>query len=92
MDLLFNAYGKYKLPGRVWVAHELYVALKNPEHIKIVLNSPNSLAKGDLYRFLKPIVGEGLFSAPGIKKKSHPTEKKSNKSCFQSTNGDATAN
>ncbi|KAL2732090.1 cytochrome P450 4C1-like isoform X1 [Vespula squamosa] len=40
------------------------IIVENPEYIKTVLNSPNITNKSVEYEYLKPAVGNGLFSAP----------------------------
>ncbi|XP_017776453.1 PREDICTED: cytochrome P450 4C1-like [Nicrophorus vespilloides] len=49
-------------PVGFWLAHRLFFCLNTPEQMEAVLSSPKCLEKDDLYRFSKPLGGNGLFS------------------------------
>lgn len=51
---------------KVWLGTDLFYGITKPEHFEIILNHPKAQNKHDLYKFIKPLVGNGLFSAPGI--------------------------
>lgn len=53
-----------QLPTKIWIANRLFFATSDPEHLKILYNNEKSLQKHETLHFLKPIVGNGLFSAP----------------------------
>lgn len=55
----------YKPAMRVWLGPELYVALSDPKYLEIVLNSPHALNKAKSYKFMVPLLGFGLLTAPG---------------------------
>lgn len=58
---MFNTY-----PGifRVWFGPRLFYAISDPKYYDILLTS--CLRKEPLYSKAEPIVGHGLFTAPGI--------------------------
>ncbi|XP_047368012.1 cytochrome P450 4C1-like [Vespa velutina] len=62
---ILNLGKNYQLLWRVWIGAKLFLVIENPEYIKTVLNSPNITDKSVEYEKLKPIVGDGLFTAPG---------------------------
>lgn len=67
-DILQNAINllnEYKSPLRVWLGQKLFYGIAQPKHLEIVLNSPHALTKESLYRFTEPVVGKGIFTAPG---------------------------
>lgn len=49
----------------IWFAHKLKYILSQPDHIDIVLNSPNAISKDEVYEFFEEGVGQGLFTAHG---------------------------
>lgn len=55
----------YQPVSKTWLGNYLFFTLYEPRHLEIIFNHPKALAKHDLYKFIKPVVGEGLFSAPG---------------------------
>jgi cytochrome P450 family 4 len=54
---------KFKSPWKLWLGTGLYVVVTRPEDVEIVLNQ--ALSKARNYKFTKPILEEGLFTAPG---------------------------
>lgn len=50
---------------KVWLGNYLFITIYEPRHYEIIFNNPKALAKHDLYKHVKPLVGDGLFSAPG---------------------------
>lgn len=51
-------------PCQIWLGHSLFLATSKPEHLEIIFNHPKSQERPDLYKFSKPVSGNGLFSAP----------------------------
>ncbi|XP_035742764.1 cytochrome P450 4C1-like [Vespa mandarinia] len=68
---ILNLGKNYQLLWRVWIGTKLFLVIENPEYIKTVLNSPNIIDKSEEYEKLKPIVGNGLFTAPASVWDSH---------------------
>ncbi|VVC26884.1 Cytochrome P450,Cytochrome P450, E-class, group IV,Cytochrome P450, conserved site [Cinara cedri] len=50
-------------PVGTWIGPIHYVSVVKPEDIQIVLNNSRALEKGQLYWFLKSLLGEGLLTA-----------------------------
>lgn len=59
---LFN---KYRIPAKIWFGNRLFIGISDPEHYDIIFNHPKAIEKDPLFKFVKPILGDGLFSAPG---------------------------
>lgn len=55
-----------ELPLKLWLGNQLIFAIDKVEHLEILLNHPKSLAKDDLYGFLSPIGGQGLFIVKSV--------------------------
>ncbi|XP_046969491.1 cytochrome P450 4c3-like, partial [Vanessa cardui] len=53
---------KHKGAVKLWLGPKLYIAIGNPEDAQVVLE--NCLDKDEVYRFLRPWLGRGLFIAP----------------------------
>lgn len=63
---VMNLMDSYKAPIKLWVGPRLYFATSLPEHFDIIFNHPKTLGKDDSYKCCLSMVGEGLFSAPGM--------------------------
>ncbi|EFA05711.1 cytochrome P450 4C1 [Tribolium castaneum] len=50
--------------AKAWMGPELYYLITKPEYLEVVLNHNATLEKMDLYKFIRPIVGDGLISSP----------------------------
>ncbi|XP_047368010.1 cytochrome P450 4C1-like [Vespa velutina] len=61
---ILNIGKNYQLLWRVWIGSKLFLVIENPEYIKTVLNSSNITDKSEEYEKLKPVVGNGLLTAP----------------------------
>lgn len=61
-----NLCDSYSLPAKVWLGNRLYFGVSEPEHLEIIFNHPKAVNKDKLVELIQPILGEGLFSAPGI--------------------------
>lgn len=61
-----NLTKKFTSPVKFWIAHKAYLIVYDPEHMKAVLNSPKTMEKDDVYKFIEPWGGTGLPQAPGI--------------------------
>lgn len=66
LDAACKLLNDYKQPVKVWLGHRLFFGISKPEYLEIIFNSPSTLGKDELYKFTKPIAGEGIFSAPGL--------------------------
>lgn len=88
-----DIYESYPSPLRVWLGNRLYIAIYEPEQLKVryffleklyfilfinnklkinfshffkaVFLSPKAIEKDDLYKFMRPWLGTGLFTSPG---------------------------
>ncbi|XP_050438038.1 cytochrome P450 4C1-like [Adelges cooleyi] len=58
-------------PIKMWVGPFLFVGVYKPEDVQIVLNSSKALEKGIIYRILRNLAGEGVFTAPVDKWRRH---------------------
>lgn len=55
----------YESPIKISLGKLPFFIVTKPEHIEVMLNHPMALSKIYFYKFVKPVVGKGLFSAPG---------------------------
>ncbi|KAF5304212.1 hypothetical protein FQR65_LT08019 [Abscondita terminalis] len=65
-DILYNMLSLmklYKSPVPVWISSKLFFVITEAKDFEIVMNSPYALQKGEWYKFIKPLIGEGLFTA-----------------------------
>jgi len=58
-------------PSVVWLGPRLFYAVRKPEDVEIVFNSPAALDKVIVYEFEKNIFGEGILSATAHKWKKN---------------------
>ncbi|KAK0177782.1 hypothetical protein PV328_001794 [Microctonus aethiopoides] len=56
---------------RIWLGNQLYIAVTDPELVKKVLQSPKTIEKGDVYRFVRPWLGKGLILGPAATWRVH---------------------
>lgn len=49
-------------PGKFWLGNRLFVYVDDPRHFEIILNSPESLDKGESYNFITESIGYGLIT------------------------------
>ncbi|XP_046828153.1 cytochrome P450 4C1-like [Vespa crabro] len=70
---IINLGKNYQLLWRVWIGAKLLVIVENPEYVRTVLNSPNITDKSEEYEKLKPVVSNGLLTAPASVWDSHRT-------------------
>ncbi|XP_047367670.1 cytochrome P450 4C1-like [Vespa velutina] len=68
---LLNIGYDYQLLWRLWIGTKLFLVIENPEFIKTVLKSPNITDKSEEYEKLKPVLGNGLLTAPASVWDSH---------------------
>lgn len=66
-----DIYESYPSPLRVWLGNRLYIAIYEPEQLKAVFLSPKAIEKDDLYKFMRPWLGTGLFTSPAAKWRIH---------------------
>lgn len=67
MELL----NSYPSPFRVWLGHRLFIVVSSPEELKPIFLSQKTIEKEDLYKFIRPWLGTGLFTAPAAKWRVH---------------------
>lgn len=56
---------KYPKPMRFWMGQKLLLVFSTPDDIEQILSSSKMNYKDDLYRFMKPFLGNGLISGSG---------------------------
>ncbi|XP_066592042.1 cytochrome P450 4C1-like [Prorops nasuta] len=61
----------YQSPFKFWLGTRLLIIVTEAEQIKTVLSSPKAIEKNDMYKFFRPWMGSGLFTAEGAKWKLH---------------------
>ncbi|RZC35108.1 cytochrome P450 4C1 [Asbolus verrucosus] len=61
---LLAMFDRYPELSKYWIGKDLYYIVTKPEYLEIILNSPSTYEKVDLYKYVKPMVGDGLISAP----------------------------
>ncbi|XP_015126718.1 cytochrome P450 4C1 [Diachasma alloeum] len=61
----------YPSPLRFWLGSRLFFGVCEAEQLKIVFTSPKTIEKEDLYKFARPWLGTGLFTAPASKWRVH---------------------
>ena len=52
-------------PLRFWLGPKYCILVAKPEDIQVVLNSPHTLTRSELYQFLRTIFGDGLVTLNG---------------------------
>ncbi|KAK2588773.1 hypothetical protein KPH14_001653 [Odynerus spinipes] len=57
----------YPSLSRLWLGSRLLIFIYDPENMKAVLNSPSGIYKSEDYNYMKPFIGEGVFSCAGSK-------------------------
>ncbi|KAI4476072.1 hypothetical protein M0804_013868 [Polistes exclamans] len=62
---------KYTPPWRFWLGPKLFILFDDPKYIEIITKRSNSYEKNPMYDFFKPILGNGLFTAPALKWATH---------------------
>lgn len=65
--VFIELFEEYPDLGKFWLGEDLFYIISKPKYLEIVLNHPGILEKLDLYRYTKPIIGDGLISGPGKK-------------------------
>lgn len=56
----------YGSPFRFWLANRFLIIFNDPESIEVILNSPETMDKGDVYQFVTKVMGgDGLFTSAG---------------------------
>ncbi|XP_012281037.1 cytochrome P450 4C1 [Orussus abietinus] len=61
----------YPSPFRAWLGGRLFFAVHDPDQAKAIFLSPKTLEKEDLYKFARPWLGTGIFTAPVTKWRIH---------------------
>nr|WCC58122.1 cytochrome P450 [Pharsalia antennata] len=60
----------YTSPGRLWLGPRLFVFVKDPDQLQVLMQSSKMSTKSFVYRFLEPFMGKGLFTSSGFQHKS----------------------
>lgn len=55
---------KYDHPTRIWVGTDLYILTADPEFVQIILNAPECLNRDKAYKYVQPLMGNGLVTLP----------------------------
>lgn len=56
----------YGSPFRFWLANRFLIIFNDPESIEQILNSRDTMDKGDVYQFVTKVMGgDGLFTSSG---------------------------
>lgn len=54
-------------PIGFWLGTRFVMYFADPDHAEIIINNPNSMDKGGVYKYVEDMIGgPGLFSAGGI--------------------------
>ncbi|GAB1859801.1 Cytochrome P450 4C1-like isoform X1 [Camponotus japonicus] len=67
LNSMLSLMDSYSSPARFWFGNKLYIAVYEPEQLKIVLQSSNCLDKGKVYKYAESWLGTGLITAPASK-------------------------
>lgn len=66
VEITTRLFTTYNSPFRLWLGHQFFIILYEPEHIEQILNSSHTTDKGDMYKFISKVMGgEGLFTIGG---------------------------
>lgn len=61
----------YTSPWRFWIGPKLFLIFDDPDYIEIITKRSYGYEKNQIYEFIKPVLGNGLFTAPAIKWEIH---------------------
>lgn len=62
---------RYDHPTRVWIGPTLYLLTADPEEVQAILNAPQCLNRDKTYKYVRPLMGDGLVTLPADKWKEH---------------------
>lgn len=62
---------RYDHPARIWVGLDLYLITSNPDEVQVLLNAPECLNRDKTYKYVMPLMGNGLVTLPAEKWKEH---------------------
>lgn len=51
----------------LWIGSKLHVFVSKPEHLEVFCTSPKLQDKSEHYKFIKPLLGESIFTSNGNK-------------------------
>nr|ARN17935.1 cytochrome P450-12 [Cephus cinctus] len=71
LNKIIKLMNTYPSPLRFWLGQRLFFAVYDAEEMKTVFLSPKTIEKEDLYKFARPWLGTGLFTAPASKWRVH---------------------
>lgn len=66
MEAVAEISSGYPSPLRFWLGPKFLVIIKDPENTRMILTSTRMNTKGDIYRFLGPLLGNGLITGSGV--------------------------
>lgn len=61
---MLNLCEKYDPIAKCWFGPKVVYAIAKPEHLQMVLNSPQCLHKDPIYKYLDSVLGSGILTAP----------------------------
>lgn len=62
---------RYDHPTRIWVGTDLYILTANPDDVQMILTCPECLNRDSTYKFVQPLMGNGLVTLPAEKWSEH---------------------
>ncbi|CAH1373957.1 unnamed protein product [Tenebrio molitor] len=71
LNVVVSSVESYPSPTRLWIGPRLVIVVKDPHQLQIILQSSKIAKKAHIYQFLKPFLGQGLFTASGPTHKIH---------------------
>lgn len=66
MQTIIDLTKHYPSPMKFWLGTKFFIVIGDPENAKIILSSNKMNKKGDDYRFMEPLLGNGLITASGM--------------------------
>lgn len=62
LTVINDFHAKFGGPGKFWLGNRLFVYIDDPKHFEMILNSPESMDKGESYDLITESVGYGLIT------------------------------
>lgn len=64
LEMLMYYGDRWDHPTRIWLGVNLYVLTADPDHVQMILNAPECLNRDETYKFVQPLMGNGLVTLP----------------------------
>ncbi|XP_011684335.1 PREDICTED: cytochrome P450 4V2-like [Wasmannia auropunctata] len=64
MDVLLKFVEDYPSLCQLWIGSKLIIGIYTPDEAKTVLYNNNCIDKASIYKFMPPVLGMGLLTAP----------------------------